>query len=45
MKVSLAILVIVLLLVAGGFAFLSVWTIPPPVEQVEKVIPDDRLSR
>lgn len=30
-------------LVAGA-AFLVTWDIPPPTQQVEKVIPDDRFS-
>ncbi len=45
MRPWIVLLAIVLLVLAGGFAFLSVWDIPPPVERVEKVVPDDRLAR
>jgi hypothetical protein len=37
----LALLVVLL----GGVIFLMTWEIPPPTEQVETVIPDDRLPR
>ncbi len=40
---------IALLFLAGGIAagggFLLTWDIPPPTQQVEKVIADDRLPR
>ena len=45
MKLWLTALITVLLLASGGMAFLSVWHIPPPVAQVEKVVPEDRLLR
>ena len=39
-----ALSVVVGLIVAGG-VFLMTWDIPPPSQQVEKVIPDDRFSQ
>ena len=45
MKLWLTALIIVLLLASGGLAVLSVWHIPTPIQQVEKVVPDDRLLR
>jgi len=38
------VVVIVVVLVAGA-VFLASWEIPPPNQQVEKVIPDDRFPR
>lgn len=37
-------LVIVAAIVGGG-AFLATWDIPPPTQQVEKTIPNDRFPR
>ena len=37
-------IVLVIAVVAGG-AFLSTWEIPPPSQQVEKTIPNDRFPR
>jgi hypothetical protein len=45
MKIAVILLVIVLVALVGGFAFLSSWDIPPPAEQVEKVILHEKLSR
>jgi len=45
MKVSIIFFVVVLLAIVGGLVFLSTWEIPPPAEQVEKVIPNEKLSR
>ena len=39
-----ALIVLAGLIVSGGF-FLLTWDIPPPSQQVEKVIPDERFSR
>lgn len=44
-KISLIIVAIVLLAVAGGGVFLTTWNIPAPVAEVEKAIPDDRFPR
>jgi hypothetical protein len=45
LKAAVIVLVIVLSVIAGGFAFLSTWDIPPPSKPVEKVIPNEKLSR
>lgn len=44
-KISVIIVVIVLLAIAGGGIFLATWNIPAPVADVEKAIPDDRFPR
>ena len=31
--------------IAGGVVFLATWDIPPPVQEVEKVLPNDRFPR
>ncbi len=42
----LVILVCLLVLAIGGFlVFLGVWDIPAPTARIEKVIPNDRISR
>jgi Flp pilus assembly protein CpaB len=45
MKVSIIIFVVVILTVVAGLVFLSTWNIPAPADQVEKVIPNEKLSR
>jgi hypothetical protein len=45
MKIAIILLVIVLVTLVSGFVFLSSWDIPPPAEQVEKVILHEKLSR
>ena len=45
MKSALIVLVVVLVVLVGGFAFLSTWDIPAPAKQIEKVIPNEKLSR
>tara|TARA_Y100001934_G_scaffold252201_2_gene316072 strand:+ start:9096 stop:9236 length:141 start_codon:yes stop_codon:yes gene_type:complete len=44
-KAPYIVLIIMLLAVVGGAAFLATWDIPPPSERVEKVLPDDRFPR
>jgi len=44
-RLSLILIAVVVLLVAGGGVFLATWKIPAPVANVEKVIPDDRFPR
>jgi len=36
-------LILVVLAIAGGGAFLMTWDIPPPTRHVEKTIPNDRF--
>ncbi|UEM21547.1 hypothetical protein JL100_001885 [Skermanella mucosa] len=38
-------IVLVLLVAAGGSVFLATWDIPAPSRTVERVIPDDRFPR
>jgi flagellar basal body-associated protein FliL len=45
MKAAVIVLIVVVAVLAGGVAFLSTWNIPPPSKQVEKVIPNEKLSR
>jgi hypothetical protein len=45
LKLTFAIIVIVVLLLGGGIAYLALWDIPAPTQPVEKVIPDERLPR
>ncbi len=44
-RVTLAIVVLILVALGGGVAFLAAWDIPPPTRSVEKVIPNDRLPK
>ena len=38
-------LVVLLIVVLGGAAFLATWEIPAPTARIERVIPDDQLPR
>jgi hypothetical protein len=40
-----ALIVLALIVVAGGSVFLANWEIPAPSKTVERVIPDDRFPR
>ncbi len=44
-KLLKAVLFLAFLSLAGGAAFLATWDIPPPVQKVERVLPDDRFPR
>lgn len=44
-KLGGLLLLMVLVLVLGGAAFLAVWDIPPPTASVERTLPDDRFPR
>lgn len=41
----LILVAVLVLLIGGGFAFLSTWNIPAPTAKIEKVIPNDRFAR
>lgn len=41
----LIIVALVVALVAGGAIFVATWDIPPPTQEVRKVVPNDRFSR
>jgi len=45
MKLAAVVLVIVVLAIAGGAAFLSFWEIPAPTKPTEVVIPNDKFPR
>ena len=44
-KLGGLLLLMVVVLVLGGTAFLAVWDIPPPTASVERTLPDDRFPR
>ncbi len=44
-SVSIIVLVLLILGLAGGGVFLATWEIPAPKAKVEKVIPDERFPR
>jgi hypothetical protein len=44
-KITVALVIIVALLLAGGAAFLALWNPPAPSAPVEKVIPDSRFPK
>ncbi len=44
-KLPQFIIVVALVILAGGAVFLVTFDIPPPSSQIEKVIPDDRFPR
>jgi hypothetical protein len=45
MKMTVVVLVLLAGLVVSGGVFLLVWDIPPPTQNVEKVLADDRFPR
>lgn len=45
MRLTIFLLFLILLVLAGGAAFLVTWDIPAPTAPVEKVIPNDRFPR
>ena len=44
-RISLILLGIAILVIAGGGVLLASWQIPAPTKPLEKVIPNDRFSR
>jgi hypothetical protein len=38
-------MLVVVVAIVGGAAFLATWDIPPPTAPVEKTIPNDRFPR
>jgi len=45
MRFTVFLFFLLLLILAGGVAFLLTWDIPAPTAPVEKVIPNDRFPR
>jgi hypothetical protein len=44
-RITLILVGIVVLVVAGGGVLLASWQIPAPTKQMEKIIPSDRFGR
>ncbi|MEK9671080.1 MAG: hypothetical protein VW268_01075 [Rhodospirillaceae bacterium] len=44
-SLSKIILLVALALIIGGGTFLLTWDFPAPVDNVEKVLPDDRFPK
>lgn len=44
-KLALAVIALAVVVVVGGVVYLGTADIAPPIQKVEKVIPDDRLPR
>lgn len=44
-KLTIALVLILGVAAAGGAAFLATWEIPPPLSNVERVIPNDTFPK
>ena len=44
-KLGGLLLLMMVVLILGGTAFLAVWDIPPPTAKVERTLPDDTFPR
>lgn len=44
-RILLILVLLILLALAGGVVYLASWDMPPPVQTIERPIPDDRLPR
>jgi hypothetical protein len=44
-KLTIGLVVVIVLAVLGGAAFLALWNPPPPSAPVEKVLPDARFPK
>jgi len=44
-RIGQVVVFLIIAAIAGGAAFLATWDIPPPSQQIEKVIPNDRFPR
>jgi hypothetical protein len=44
-KLTVALVIVVVLALLGGMAFLAFWNPPPPSAPVEKVIPNERFPK
>ncbi|HVJ54128.1 MAG TPA: hypothetical protein VM689_16795 [Aliidongia sp.] len=44
-RIVLALVLVLVVCLIGGFAFLAFWDVPAPVEKVEKVLPDARFPK
>ena len=44
-KLTIALVLLLLAGAAGGTAFLAAWEIPPPLSNVERVLPNDKFPK
>jgi hypothetical protein len=44
-KLTIALVIVIVLALLGGMAFLAFWNPPPPSAPVEKVIPNERFPK
>lgn len=44
-KLTIALVLILIVAAGAGVAFLATWEIPPPLSNVEKVIPNDTFPK
>jgi hypothetical protein len=44
-KLTIALVLLLLLAAGGGTAFLATWEIPPPISNVDKVLPNDKFPK
>jgi len=44
-RISRIVLLLILLVLAGGFVAFASWDIPPPATAVDKVLPDARFPK
>lgn len=44
-KLTIALVIVIILALLGGMAFLAFWSPPPPSAPVEKVIPNERFPK
>lgn len=44
-KLTITLVLLLLVAAAGGAAFLATWEIPPPISNVEKVLPNDKFPK
>lgn len=44
-KLTVALIIVIVMALLGGMAFLAFWNPPPPSSPVEKVIPNERFPK
>jgi hypothetical protein len=43
-RLTVVVLLILVVAIAGGAVFLLTWDIPPPTRIIEKIVPNDRFQ-
>ena len=43
-RLTVVVLLIVVVAIAGGAVFVLTWDIPPPTRTIEKIVPNDRFQ-